>query len=164
MGDASEMSMSMSVQSAWEDLVVENPNRAKLEGCLLSTIMLVVCCIIALLVYVFVQLQPQGNVIARPPYWKTTFYDDPPNRQFALRMIGWINWTTTRCVSFSDWACGGRAIESSSLAISETAEAAARDYAMEYAVELIERTYLPSQFGIRITSWKAFEDKKVKFT
>lgn len=132
-------SMSESVQSAWDDLVVENPNRAKLEGCLLSTIMLVVCCIIALLVYVFVQLQPQGNVIQRPPYWKTTFYDDPPNRQFALRMIGWINWTTTRCKTFSDWACGGRGIEASSLAISETAETAAQDYAMEYAVELIER-------------------------
>ncbi|KAL3189253.1 hypothetical protein MRX96_002923 [Rhipicephalus microplus] len=54
-------SVSESVQSAWDDLVVENPNRAKLEGCLLSTIMLVVCCIIALLIYVFVQLQPQGK-------------------------------------------------------------------------------------------------------
>ncbi|XP_054923228.2 uncharacterized protein [Dermacentor andersoni] len=139
MGDASEMSMSMSVQSAWEDLVVENPNRAKLEGCLLTTIMLVVCCIIALLVYVFVQLQPQGNIGLRPPYWKTNFYDDPPNRQFAIRMIGWINWTATRCKDFSDWACGGRGIEASSLAIRETSETAAEDYAMEYAIELIDR-------------------------
>lgn len=138
MGEASEMSMSMSVQSAWEDLVVENPNRAKLEGCLLTTIMLVVCCIIALLVYVFVQLQPAGNVSVRPPYWKTLFHDDPPNRQFAIRMIGWINWTATRCKDFSDWACGGRGIEASSLAISETAETAAEDYAMEYAMELID--------------------------
>ncbi|XP_065282673.2 uncharacterized protein [Dermacentor albipictus] len=139
MGEASEMSMSMSVQSAWEDLVVENPNRAKLEGCLLTTIMLVVCCIIALLVYVFVQLQPQGNVGLRPPYWKTTFYDDPPNRQFAIRMMGWINWTATRCKDFSGWACGGRGIEASSLAIGETSETAAEDYAMEYAIELIDR-------------------------
>lgn len=131
--------MSMSVQSAWDDLVVENPNRAKLEGCLLSTIMLVVCCIIALLVYVFVQLQPQGNVVARAPFWKTNFYDDPPNRQFALRMLGWINWTETRCTGFAQWACGGRAIEASSLAVYETAETAAEDYAAEYALELIQR-------------------------
>ncbi|KAL3189254.1 hypothetical protein MRX96_002924 [Rhipicephalus microplus] len=75
----------------------------------------------------------------RPPYWKTKFYDDPADRQFALRMIGWINWTTTRCEEYSGWACGGRGIEASSLAISETAETAAQDYAMEYAVELIER-------------------------
>ncbi|XP_077508165.1 uncharacterized protein LOC144119413 [Amblyomma americanum] len=139
MAEASEMSMSMSVQSAWEDLVVENPNRAKLEACLLTTIMLVVCCIIALLVYVFVQLQPQGNIVGRQPFWKTMFFDDPPNRQFALRMLGWINWSETRCADFSRWACGGRAIEASSLAIYETAETAAEDYAAEYALELIDR-------------------------
>ncbi|KAL1418281.1 hypothetical protein MTO96_005796 [Rhipicephalus appendiculatus] len=75
----------------------------------------------------------------RPPFWKTKFYDDPADRQFALRMIGWINWTATRCKNYSDWACGGRGIEASSLAISETAETAAQDYAMEYAIELIER-------------------------
>lgn len=48
-----------------EDLVVENPNRKKLEGCLLTTIMIVVLCIIALLLFVMIRLQPEGKYRAR---------------------------------------------------------------------------------------------------
>lgn len=128
-----------SVQSAWEDLVVDNPNRAKLEACLLTTIMLVVLCIFALLTYVYVQLQPAGNVVMRPSFWKTKFTDTYSDRQFAYRLMGWMNWSSTRCLGMSEWACGGRLVEASGLAIYETAETAAADYAKEYAAELIDR-------------------------
>lgn len=136
MGEKSEMS---SVQSAWEDLVVENPNRAKLEACLLTTIMLVVLCIFALLTYVYIQLQPANNVHNRPAFWRTNFHDKPADRQFAYRLMGWVNWSSTRCRGFSEWACGGRLIEASSLAVYETAEMAGEAYAKEYLVELIDR-------------------------
>lgn len=128
-----------SVQSAWEDLVVENPNRAKLEACLLTTIMLVVLCIFALLTYVYVQLQPAGNVVTRPLFWKTKFGESFPDHQFAYRMMGWMNWSSTRCLGFSEWACGGRLVEASSLAVYETAEMAAETYAKEYTIELMDR-------------------------
>ncbi|KAH6934614.1 hypothetical protein HPB50_026052 [Hyalomma asiaticum] len=63
-----EMSIYLSVENAWEDLYVQSPNRARLEGCLLTTILLVVCCIVALLVYVFVHLQPQGKHVIDLPF------------------------------------------------------------------------------------------------
>ncbi|KAH7959630.1 hypothetical protein HPB49_012623 [Dermacentor silvarum] len=44
-----------------EDLVVENPNRRKLEACLVTTIMVVVVCIMGLLLFVVIELQPAGE-------------------------------------------------------------------------------------------------------
>ncbi|CAN8029048.1 unnamed protein product, partial [Ixodes persulcatus] len=71
-----------------EDLVVENPNRRKLEGCLLTTIMIVVVCIIALLIFVVVQLQPAGNLKKAVPLIFTDFCDNGTCREFTVRKGG----------------------------------------------------------------------------
>ncbi|KAL3246358.1 hypothetical protein MRX96_057713 [Rhipicephalus microplus] len=86
MGEESSVSeMSQSVQSAWEDLVVENPNRRKLEACLVSTIMIVVVCIMGLLLFVVIELQPATH-----------------------RVLGWINFRVKPCVDFHAWVCQSR--------------------------------------------------------
>ncbi|KAL1472980.1 hypothetical protein MTO96_039024, partial [Rhipicephalus appendiculatus] len=93
--DSSVSEMSSSVQSAWEDLVVENPNRRKLEACLVSTIMVVVVCIMGLLLFVVIELQPANNLkkVQRRP--NVVFCDNGTCPEFAHRVLGWINFKRT---------------------------------------------------------------------
>lgn len=100
--------MSQSVQSAWEDLVVENPNRRKLEACLVSTIMIVVVCIMGLLLFVVIELQPANNLrkVQRRP--NVVFCDNGTCPEFAHRVLGWINFRVKPCVDFHAWVCQSR--------------------------------------------------------
>ncbi|XP_075746215.1 uncharacterized protein LOC119159977 isoform X2 [Rhipicephalus microplus] len=109
MGEESSVSeMSQSVQSAWEDLVVENPNRRKLEACLVSTIMIVVVCIMGLLLFVVIELQPANNLrkVQRRP--NVVFCDNGTCPEFAHRVLGWINFRVKPCVDFHAWVCQSR--------------------------------------------------------
>ncbi|XP_049271230.1 uncharacterized protein LOC119391391 [Rhipicephalus sanguineus] len=106
--ESSVSEMSSSVQSAWDDLVVENPNRRKLEACLVSTIMVVVVCIMGLLLFVVLELQPANNLrkVQRRP--NVVFCDNGTCPEFAHRVLGWINFRVKPCVDFHAWVCQSR--------------------------------------------------------
>lgn len=105
---AEKSEMSMSVQSAWEDLVVENPNRRKLEACLVTTILCVVICVMGLLLFVVAEIQPVDNlrVVSQGEHIVPCLTGTC--EEFGHRMLGWINFHGNPCIDFHDWACGGR--------------------------------------------------------
>lgn len=56
----------------------------------------------------------------------------------AIRILGWVNWTSTPCAGAAEWVCGGRGSEASDNYIYYTAQEAGEDYAAEYFQELFD--------------------------
>ncbi|XP_050041768.2 uncharacterized protein [Dermacentor andersoni] len=139
MGDKSEMSMS--VQSAWEDLVVENPNRRKLEACLVTTIMIVVVCIMGLLLFVVIELQPADNLkrVKRRP--NVVDCNNGTCPEFAHRVLGWINFQVKPCEDFHTWVCHGRLKDSPEDTFQQDSQRAGTYAANAYFYNLLMRNY-----------------------
>ncbi|XP_037565212.2 uncharacterized protein LOC119444946 [Dermacentor silvarum] len=139
MGDKSEMSMS--VQSAWEDLVVENPNRRKLEACLVTTIMVVVVCIMGLLLFVVIELQPADNLkrVQRRP--NVVDCNNGTCPEFAHRVLGWINFQVKPCEDFHMWVCQGRLTDSPEDAFQQDAQRSGTYAANAHFYNLLMRNY-----------------------
>lgn len=133
--------MSMSVQSAWEDLVVENPNRRKLEACLVTTILCVVICIMGLLLFVVIQIQPADNLKYVANTLNIVMCDKGTCEQFGHRMLGWINFQGNPCEDFHDWACGGRQYDAPEKPYQIDAEMAGTQNANEAFYDLFVRYY-----------------------
>ncbi|XP_064467595.1 uncharacterized protein LOC135378469 [Ornithodoros turicata] len=129
MGDASEMS---SVQSAFEDLVLENPNRRKMEVCLLATMMMIVICICALCIFVLATLHPKENIKAFPATRSLTLFSGGDNDALYYRIMGWVSWGMYPCHGIHAWACSRRAYESPELSVTYTSQEMAREGAMEF--------------------------------